>query len=104
MVTLKIFFSFFLATCVLLTQLPYFGAAWGTTTGSLVSWELLDFGLKRSKANLAKTDVEKAESEAELTELEIAQRAFESSSTHLKSLQDTKFYLHLLCQLVILFI
>ena len=50
---------------------PNFGSAWGTATGGLVSWELLDFGLKRSKVNLAKTDVEKAESEAELTKLEL---------------------------------
>lgn len=53
---------------------PNFGSAWGTATGGLVSWELLDFGLKRSKVNLAKTDVEKAESEAELTELELASK------------------------------
>lgn len=71
-------------------QKPNFGSAWGTATGGLISWEILDFGLKKAKVNLAKSGSDKATLESELTEFEVISKVSDAFFTLIASEETVK--------------
>jgi len=55
---------------------PYSGARfWNTQAGALLSWEPIDFGLRRATVNQARSAEHKSDADVELTRLQVASAA-----------------------------
>lgn len=62
-------------------------SVWGSAAGVLVSWEPIDFGLRRANVNLARTSRERADAQFNVTKLQVATAAAEAYLTILAAQQ-----------------
>ena len=68
-----IFFPISIAPSVEGPVLPYSGSSfWNTQAGALLSWEPVDFGLRRAAVDQARSAEHKSDADVELTRLQVA--------------------------------
>src|SRR5438128_7579423 len=56
-------------------------SVWGSAAGVLLSWEAVDFGLRKAVVDIARAQTELAKSQAALTELDVASAAADAYLT-----------------------
>lgn len=62
-----------------------YGSAWGSAAGVLLSWEAVDFGLRKANVDVARAQTSLASAHAEQTELDVAAAAADAFLTVLAS-------------------